>query len=270
MLQKVNTDLSGCVSNTDNTDCNNKNTNSNPGFLNVCSPMCELSIQSSMLSNSKDSSVSSECDPLKLNAVVCEAPMKLSLVKNDQLCNQFEPKEICQNENLDNIEGYLDHINIEKIEMYDSVCSKNLQNNKLLVETPLLSTSIKSSSLMEVVTIDFPANVNVDSYSNNDSKTSTQPCSMNEFSNISFSVDLMKGIYQQRCQNLTLSQLKYLSRCMNKRDIIFHSNPYVGKTTICLISVLQRINTGLNECQAVVLVPTLELALSTQKVLCLN
>uniref|UniRef100_A0A2H8TEC4 RNA helicase n=2 Tax=Melanaphis sacchari TaxID=742174 RepID=A0A2H8TEC4_9HEMI len=77
--------------------------------------------------------------------------------------------------------------------------------------------------------------------------------------------ELLNGIHQYGIQNLMPLQQECMSHCVNGRDVIFHSYPCVGKSTVCLISVLQRINTSLNECQAIVLVPTLELALSAQK-----
>ncbi|XP_026822523.1 protein PFC0760c-like [Rhopalosiphum maidis] len=77
--------------------------------------------------------------------------------------------------------------------------------------------------------------------------------------------ELLNGIHQYGIQDLTSLQQQCMSHCINGCDVIFHSYPCVGKSTVCLISVLQRINTSLNECQAIILVPTLELALSAQK-----
>lgn len=154
----------------------------------------------------------------------------------------------------------------KKVETYDPVCSNSIQKNELLVKTPLFNADIGGSSLTKDVN-DLSANFNIESSSNSDN----QPCSTKELSTVlsmCLNVNLLKGIYQHGYQNLTPLQLKCLSHCMNKQDLIFYSNPYVGKTTMCLISVLQMINTSLNECQAVVLVPTSELALSAQKVLC--
>lgn len=81
--------------------------------------------------------------------------------------------------------------------------------------------------------------------------------------------ELLNGIHQYGIQDLTSLQQQCMSHCINGCDVIFHSYPCVGKSTVCLISVLQRINTSLNECQAIVLVPTFELALSAQKVISL-
>lgn len=79
--------------------------------------------------------------------------------------------------------------------------------------------------------------------------------------------ELIKGITKHGFQDLTTLQKQFLSHSIAKSDIIFYSYPCIGKTTMCLISVLQRINTSLNHCQAIILVPSLELAFSTQKVI---
>lgn len=89
----------------------------------------------------------------------------------------------------------------------------------------------------------------------------------NEFSTLGLNFELLNGIHQYGFQRLMTLQQQCISYCIDGRDIVLHSYPCAGKSTMCFISVLQRINTSINECQAIILVPTLELALFSQKVL---
>jgi len=55
--------------------------------------------------------------------------------------------------------------------------------------------------------------------------------------------------------------------CVNGQDIIVFAGPDSGRTLMFIIPLLQRIETNLNECQALVLVPTRDLAIHIKKMI---
>lgn len=180
-----------------------------------------------------------------------------------------EVENCVQQDQLSNCQLKLqDTNNLKKISSHSSihendnlVCLPDISRNEMEIN---LSNNEGLNVLKDYD--DLLAKTNVKLVSININKKSSQPSHNSEFNISNLNVELLKGICQHGFQNLMTWQLQYISHCIDGRDIIFHSYPCIGKTTMCLISVLQRINTSLNECQAVVLVPTLELALFAQKV----
>lgn len=163
-------------------------------------------------------------------------------VQNNQLYNhQFESRinsEIKFKNVCNKLENIYNHVNSNK-----STCSANILKDKIDTDKYNLST-----------------------YINNDEKT-TESRGLVDFNNMGLNERLWNGIRYTGFQNLMTLQLECLSRFINGCNVFLHSYPCVGKSTICFISVLQRIDTSLNFCQAIILVPTLELSLSALKVL---
>lgn len=79
-------------------------------------------------------------------------------------------------------------------------------------------------------------------------------------------LDILRGIYSLGFINPTVLQQRVIVHCLNGRDVIVFSGPNNGRTMMFTIPLLQRIKTSLNECQALVLVPTRDLAVHIQKV----
>ncbi|XP_050520117.1 probable ATP-dependent RNA helicase ddx52 isoform X2 [Daktulosphaira vitifoliae] len=88
---------------------------------------------------------------------------------------------------------------------------------------------------------------------------------LDAFNKINLKRELLHGIYSNGFNDPLLLQQFCLNQCISGCDAILHSYPCTGKTIMCLISVLQRIDTLMKECQGIILVPTKQLALSTQK-----
>lgn len=210
-------------------DCNDKNVI----HKSICAAdvtKSELPIKSSLL-KSEDINVLKECDTQKGDVDVCEVLGTPTDVQNDKLCNKFKPEESCENKNLKN---------------------------------ELFNTNSESPNILKACN-DLSASVNIEQSPHND-ETSTGSSFINTFGDISLNVNILKGIQQHGYQNLTTLQQKCLYHCMNGQDIVFYSYPCIGKSTMSIISVLERINTSLNECQAIFIVPTFKQALSTEKV----
>lgn len=95
----------------------------------------------------------------------------------------------------------------------------------------------------------------------NNSKTN-----INTFNDMNLKIDLLRGIYSLGFINPTTLQKQVIVNCLNGRDVIVFAGPGNGKIMTFTIPLLQRINTNINECQALVLVPTRDLAVHIQKV----
>jgi translation initiation factor 4A len=178
---------------------------------------------------------------------------------NKQLDQKFESKEDSSvNKNFENI-CYCMEYNYGN-EIHNPICLTN--NSKDEINSLMLN--IEVSSVMKKCN-DLSVNGDKPSPFNNDEK-SLQPCHIDKCSIMDLNIELSNGIRDHGFENFMTLQQQFLFHCINGRDIIFHSYPCIGKSTICFISVLQKINTSLNECQAIILVPTLELALCGLKV----
>lgn len=206
----------------------------------------EVKIISSLLSSTEDSNVSNKLIEQKVNTEV------ENLVYNDKLYDyEFESKYISEIKSSTNICNSIIHYNKNKI--HNPVCP----NDKVKITSSLFNT--EGSNVLRELNNSF-TNINdkLPSINNNEKP-------MLLYHTINLKDELLNGIHRHGIQDLMSLQQQCMSHYINGRDVIFHSYPCVGKSTVCLISVLQRINTSLNECQAIVLVPTLELALSAQK-----
>jgi len=96
---------------------------------------------------------------------------------------------------------------------------------------------------------------------------SSSDCSINSFNDMNLKIDILRGIYSLGFVNPTALQQRIIVHCINGRDIIVFAGPGNGRTMTFTIPLLQRIKTNLNECQALILVPTRDLAVHIQKII---
>lgn len=90
---------------------------------------------------------------------------------------------------------------------------------------------------------------------------------MNSFNEMSLKIDILRGIYSLGYVNPTNLQKRVIVDCVNGRDVIVFAGPGSGRTLMFTVPLLERIKTNLNECQAIVLVPTQDIAIHIKKVL---
>lgn len=86
------------------------------------------------------------------------------------------------------------------------------------------------------------------------------------FNEMNLKIDVLRGIYSLGFVSPTVLQQRVIVHSVNGRDVIVFAGPNNGRTLMFTIPMLQRINTSLNECQALVLVPTRDLAIHVKKV----
>ena len=79
--------------------------------------------------------------------------------------------------------------------------------------------------------------------------------------------DLLRGIYSYGFERPSAIQQRAIKPIVQGRDVIAQSQSGTGKTAVFSISILQCLNTSLNEVQAIAISPTRELAEQTQKVM---
>lgn len=72
--------------------------------------------------------------------------------------------------------------------------------------------------------------------------------------------ELLRGIYAYGFEKPSAIQQRAILPCISGRDVIAQAQSGTGKTATFVISILQRIDTNVNECQALILAPTRELA----------
>jgi len=79
--------------------------------------------------------------------------------------------------------------------------------------------------------------------------------------------DLLRGIYAYGFEKPSAIQQRAIAQIVSGRDVIAQAQSGTGKTATFSISVLQLIDTTLRETQALILSPTRELAIQSQKVI---
>ena len=72
--------------------------------------------------------------------------------------------------------------------------------------------------------------------------------------------ELLRGIYAYGFEKPSAIQQRAILPCISGSDVIAQAQSGTGKTATFVISILQRIDTTINECQALILAPTRELA----------
>jgi len=88
----------------------------------------------------------------------------------------------------------------------------------------------------------------------------------NEFEDYFLKRELLMGIYEKGFERPSPIQEETIPMALTGRDILARAKNGTGKTASFLIPILERIDTSLNHIQALVLVPTRELALQTSQV----
>ncbi|KAH9416127.1 eukaryotic translation initiation factor 4A [Dermatophagoides pteronyssinus] len=86
------------------------------------------------------------------------------------------------------------------------------------------------------------------------------------FDHMNLREELLRGIYSFGFEKPSTIQQKAILPCISGNDVIAQAQSGTGKTATFVISVLQRIEPSQNECQALILAPTRELAQQIQKV----
>lgn len=79
--------------------------------------------------------------------------------------------------------------------------------------------------------------------------------------------ELLRGIYGYGYEKPSAIQQRAIKPSIEGRDVIAQAQSGTGKTATFAISILQRIDITSNTCQALVLVPTRELARQIQTVI---
>eukprot|EP00611_Tribonema_gayanum_P029569 TRINITY_DN7955_c0_g1_i2.p1 TRINITY_DN7955_c0_g1~~TRINITY_DN7955_c0_g1_i2.p1 ORF type:complete len:154 (-),score=50.53 TRINITY_DN7955_c0_g1_i2:1779-2240(-) len=78
--------------------------------------------------------------------------------------------------------------------------------------------------------------------------------------------ELLRGIYAYGFEKPSAIQQRAIKPILMGKDVIAQAQSGTGKTATFAISILQKIDVGLQECQALVLAPTRELAQQIVKV----
>jgi len=86
------------------------------------------------------------------------------------------------------------------------------------------------------------------------------------FDNMGLKEELLRGIYSYGFEKPSLIQQKAIMPLIHGRDIIGQAQSGTGKTATFSVGVLQRVDTTKDECQALILAPTRELAQQSQRV----
>lgn len=89
---------------------------------------------------------------------------------------------------------------------------------------------------------------------------------MDNFDNMDLKPELLRGIYAYGFEKPSAIQQRAILPVIRDRDVIAQAQSGTGKTATFSISVLQKIDIGLRQCQALILAPTRELAQQIQKV----
>jgi len=89
---------------------------------------------------------------------------------------------------------------------------------------------------------------------------------VNNFHEINLKDELLGGIYEYGFKKPIAIQHHAILQCIEGHDVIVQVQSGTGKITFVLISILQQIDTGLNKCQSLILVPSFEIAYQIQNV----
>lgn len=71
---------------------------------------------------------------------------------------------------------------------------------------------------------------------------------------------LLQGVYGYGCERPSEIQRLAIVPCILGRDVLLQSRSGTGKTVAYIVSVLQRLDLNIKECQALIVVPTRERA----------
>lgn len=88
----------------------------------------------------------------------------------------------------------------------------------------------------------------------------------NEFEDFMLKRELLMGIYEKGFEQPSPIQEESIPIALTGRDVLARAKNGTGKTAAFIIPVLEKMNTSLKHIQALILVPTRELALQTAQV----
>lgn len=83
---------------------------------------------------------------------------------------------------------------------------------------------------------------------------------VDNFDDMNLKDELLRGIYAYGFEKPSAIQQRAIMPCIVGHDVIAQAQSGTGKTATFSISILQQIKTNVNECQALILAPTRELA----------
>ena len=86
------------------------------------------------------------------------------------------------------------------------------------------------------------------------------------FDDMNLREELLRGVYAYGFEKPSAIQQRAIVPCVKGHDVIAQAQSGTGKTATFSISILQQIDTRIQQCQAIVLAPTGELATQIQKV----
>ncbi|ESO01446.1 hypothetical protein HELRODRAFT_112831 [Helobdella robusta] len=86
------------------------------------------------------------------------------------------------------------------------------------------------------------------------------------FDDMNLKENLLRGVYAYGFEKPSAIQQRAIMPCTKGFDVIAQAQSGTGKTATFAIAILQKIDTSLKECQALILAPTRELAQQIQKV----
>jgi len=86
------------------------------------------------------------------------------------------------------------------------------------------------------------------------------------FDDMNLREELLRGIYAYGFEKPSAIQQRAIVPCIKGLDVIAQAQSGTGKTATFSIAILEKIDTSLRECQALILAPTRELAQQIQKV----
>lgn len=86
------------------------------------------------------------------------------------------------------------------------------------------------------------------------------------FDDMNLKEDLLRGIYAYGFEKPSAIQQRAILPCVKGHDVIAQAQSGTGKTATFSVSILQKLDTSIRECQALILAPTRELAQQIQKV----
>lgn len=89
---------------------------------------------------------------------------------------------------------------------------------------------------------------------------------VDNFDDMGLKEELLRGIYAYGFEKPSAIQQRAIIPCVKGHDVIAQAQSGTGKTATFSISILQKIDTSVRECQALILAPTRELAQQIQKV----
>merc|ERR1712107_844899 len=84
------------------------------------------------------------------------------------------------------------------------------------------------------------------------------------FDDMNLKEELLRGIYAYGFEKPSAIQQRAIVPCIKGLDVIAQAQSGTGKTATFSIAILEKIDTGLRECQALILAPTRELAQQIQ------